>query len=80
MRNEIKYEIKCPTCDMVGLFTINKKGVQVIANRFGFRQEKEVAKEIMGMIDCIPTTEVNELNHLRLLKQEIRKKYGIKNG
>ena len=38
---------------------------------------KETAIEILSMIDKIPTNEVNELNHLRLLKINIAKQYGV---
>lgn len=37
---------------------------------------KETAKEILLLLDCVPTSDVNELNHLALLKQQIIKKYG----
>lgn len=37
---------------------------------------KDTAKEILDMIDSVPTNEVNELNHLRLLKNAIVKRYG----
>ena len=38
---------------------------------------KKTAKEILSMIDKIPTNEVNELNHLRLLKINIAKQFGV---
>lgn len=46
----------------------------------GYRKESDTAREILQMIDSIPTNEVNELNHLRLLKQTIAKKYGVDLG
>lgn len=41
------------------------------------QERKETAEKILNEIDCIPTNEVNELNHLRLLKMNIAKQYGI---
>lgn len=38
---------------------------------------KQTAKEIIGMLYCIPTTDVDELNHLALLKMRICEKYGV---
>lgn len=38
---------------------------------------KETAEKILNEIDCVPTNEVNELNHLRLLKNNIAKQFGI---
>lgn len=42
-----------------------------------YRKESDTAREILEMIDHIPTNEVNELNHLRLLKNAIAKRYGV---
>lgn len=39
---------------------------------------KRQVKEICEMIDSIPTNEVNELNHLYLLKKNILEKYSVK--
>ena len=44
------------------------------------RKESDTAKEILQMINSIPTNEVNELNHLRLLKKAIAEKYGVDLG
>lgn len=41
---------------------------------------KETAKEILKLLDCVSTTDVNELNHLILLKQQIIKIYSIEVG
>lgn len=38
---------------------------------------KETAEKILNEIDCIPTNEVNELNHLRLLKMNIAREFGV---
>lgn len=38
---------------------------------------KETAQKILNEIDCVPTNEVNELNHLRLLKMNIAKQFGV---
>lgn len=43
----------------------------------GYRKESDTAREILDMIDGVPTNEVNELNHLRLLKNAIVKRYGV---
>lgn len=43
----------------------------------GYRKESDTAREILDMIDGVPTNEVNELNHLRLLKNAIAKRYGV---
>lgn len=45
-----------------------------------YRKESDTAREILQMIDSIPTNEVNELNHLRLLKKAIAEKYGVNLG
>ena len=41
------------------------------------KASKETAEKILNEIDCIPTNEVNELNHLRLLKMNIAKQFGV---
>lgn len=46
-------------------------------HRWTEQARKETAKEILSMIDKIPTNEVNELNHLRLLKINIAKQFGV---
>ena len=44
------------------------------------KTKSDTAREILQMIDSIPTNEVNELNHLRLLKKAIAEKYGVDLG
>lgn len=46
----------------------------------GYRKESDTAREILQMIDSIPTNEVNELNHLWLFKKSIAEKYGVDLG
>lgn len=41
------------------------------------QERKETAEKILNEIDCVPTNEVNELNHLRLLKMNIAKQCGV---
>lgn len=59
---------------------VAKEDVNTCNRIFSYIQETTavfVAKDIINMIDKIPTKDVNELNHLRLLKINIAKQVGI---
>lgn len=55
--------------------------VEIVQDNYNIgyeRGSKETAEKILNEIDCIPTNEVNELNHLRLLKINIAKQFNVK--
>ena len=65
------------TIEEVDEFRKDSAEVKFLKNKIIEQVRKEMVKEILSMIDKVPTNEVNELNHLRLLKSNIAKQCGV---
>lgn len=74
--NRLKEENKRleEACDMK---TYYLKKSQENTIRIEKKTQKETIKEIISLIDRVPTNESNELNHLYLLKKNIAERYGV---